>query len=61
LEAGEIFKVELRTPVGFSRGNFYAKLSGDGRFVVPKIVVRGYDLETKGILRVRICPIETQS
>ncbi len=55
LKANEILGIEARSTkdAAYYR-DFYAKVSNDGRFVIPKIIVEKLELKIKGIVEITL-------
>lgn len=59
LESNEFLKVDAcNTETVISR-SFYVKLSSDGRFVIPKIVVEELEVKPKDLLEITLDPTTT--
>jgi len=58
LEAGEVLRVGVRSPVSFDSEVFYGRLLKDGRITVPKLVVDLLEIEPGDIVNVTLYPQE---
>ena len=54
LEAGEVLRVGVRSPVSFDSEVFYGRLIGGGRITVPKLVVDLLEIEYGDIVNVTL-------
>jgi len=54
LEAGEVLRVGVRSPVSFDSKVFYGRLLEGGRITVPKLVVDLLEIEPGDIVNVTL-------
>lgn len=59
LKAGEIIKVDIYVSGAIGNDIFYAKVSGDGRLVVPKVIIEKRRIEHKQRVSIKISPVKT--
>ena len=54
LEAGEVLSVYVRLTKRFGSESFYARLSKDGRFTIPRVVVEELGIEPRDMINVTL-------
>jgi len=56
LEVGEVLRVYIYFTRKSGREGFYARMSGDGRFTIPKVVVEELGIEHEDMIKVNLYP-----
>jgi len=56
LEAGEVLSVHIYLTQKSGRVGFYVRMSGDGRFTIPKVVVEELGMEHGDMIKVNLYP-----
>jgi len=56
LEAGEVLSVHIYFTQKSGHEGFYARMSGDGRFTIPKVVVEELGIEHEDMIKVNLYP-----
>ena len=56
LETGEVSSVYVKCSKKFGSEGFYARMRGDGRFTIPKVVVEELGIEPRDMIKVNLHP-----